>query len=72
MEKLTEKQEETFKCIKGYILQHRISPTIRELRDILGKNSTSTIKYSMDILKRKGYIDFEYGKNRTIKVLYEE
>lgn len=69
MTDLTEKQEEVFKAIKDYIQGYGYSPTIRELCSITGRKSSGTIHASLKILKRKGYIDYSYNRNRTIRVL---
>jgi repressor LexA len=66
---LTEKQYEMLNVIKGYIMQHRYSPSLSDLRDILGKKSTSTIVAMLKILKRKNYIDYDAGKYRSIRII---
>lgn len=71
MSDLTESQEKVFKALKEYIEEHHFAPTIRELANMVGKNSTGTIHASLTILKRKGYIDYQYNKNRTITILKE-
>ena len=71
MEKLTEKQEELLYCIKSYINSYGFSPSIRELQEMMNKKSTSTIKQGLDILRKKGYINFQDHKVRTIKILNE-
>lgn len=71
MEKLTEKQKKTFKAINDYIKQYGFSPTIRELCEMCEVKSPCTIHASLKILKRKGYIDYVYNRNRTIRVLNE-
>lgn len=71
MTDLTEKQERTLNAIKDYIQEHGYSPTIREICVECGVNSPATIHTSLKILKRKGYIDYVYNRNRTIRVLDE-
>lgn len=71
MTKLTKKQEKTLNIVKDYIQEHGYSPTIREICEICGVNSPATIHQSLKILKRKGYIDYVYNRNRTIRVLNE-
>ena len=69
---LTEKQRELFDAIKDYIQENGYSPTIRELCELLGKNSPATIHFGLKILKRKGYIDYVYNRNRTIRIIKGE
>lgn len=71
MIELTDKQEELLYCIKSYIEDYGFSPSIRELQEMMNKKSTSTIKQGLDILRKKGYINFQDHKVRTIKILNE-
>lgn len=71
MEDLTTKQEIVFDAIKSYIHDYGYSPTIRELCTITGRRSPGTIHAELKILKRKGYIDYIYNRNRTIRVINE-
>ena len=69
MTDLTEKQRLTLNVVKDYIQKYGFSPTIREICIECGVNSPATIHTSLKILKRKGYIDYDYNKCRTIRVL---
>lgn len=71
MEILSKKQEITFNAIKEYIEKYGFSPTIRELCEMVGVKSTCTIYQSLNILKRKGYINYVYNRSRTIRVLHD-
>ena len=72
MKELTSKQEQTLNAIKGYINEWGYSPTIRELCKITHKKSTGTMAVMLKRLKRDGYIDYEFNRNRTIRVLDNE
>lgn len=72
MEKLTDGEFDVFYLIKQFYIEHGISPSIRELCERSGKASTSTIHWYLKKLKRKGYIDYQPTKSRTIRILYEE
>lgn len=67
--KLTTKQTEVYNLIKKFIKEKGYSPTIRELCKILELNSSASIHRHLKILKQKGYITYEEGKSRTIKIL---
>ena len=69
MEKLTDKQEIVLDIIKDYIQEHGYSPSIRELCEIVGVNSPATMHYHLKRLKKKGYIDYIFNRNRTIRVI---
>ena len=71
MQDLTDVQKALYKAIKEYIEEYHYSPTIRELVQITGKKSTGTTAATLKILKRKGYIDYNYNRNRTIRILKE-
>ncbi len=68
MEDLTTKQKEVYEFIKKYINNYNYSPTIREISSLFEK-SVGTIYPMLKRLKSKGYITFEEGKARTIKIL---
>lgn len=66
---MTKEQFNVFYAIQEYIIEHGISPTIRELSAILGKSSPSTIVYHLKKLKKDGYIDYDEKKSRTIRIV---
>jgi repressor LexA len=66
---LTYKQIEFLRILQHYVKEHGFSPTVRELCQITGIKSTSTIKGYIDRLVEKGVIEKEDGKPRTIRIL---
>lgn len=66
---LTETQEKLYLTIKKYIENYGYSPTVRELCKLNGVNSPATIHYGLKQLKKKGYIDYLYNRNRTIRIM---
>ena len=66
---LTEIQERLYLTIKKYIEEYGYSPTVRELCKLNGVNSPATIHYGLKQLKKKGYIDYQYNRNRTIRIM---
>ncbi len=72
MKELTSGQEILLNAIKDYIKRWGYSPTIRELCQITNKKSPGTIVPMLKRLKRDGYIDYEYNRNRTIRVINNE
>lgn len=69
MKDLSEEQFNVFYAIKEYIIEHGISPTVRELCEITKKSSPATIHYHLKKLKQLGYIDYIEKKNRTIRII---
>ncbi|QYX42700.1 transcriptional regulator [Bacillus inaquosorum] len=53
MRKITERQYETLQVIEKYINEKGFAPTYRELMNMLGLTSPSTVKGLLDALKRK-------------------
>ncbi len=55
--------------IELYINEHGYSPTVRELADLFGVKSTSTMHGYLERLQKDGYISKLGTMPRTIKVL---
>lgn len=72
MKELTSRQQQLLDAIKDYINEWGYSPTLRELCKITHKKSTGTIAVMLKRLKEGGYIDYEFNRNRTIRVLNNE
>lgn len=69
---MTNRQEILLNAIKDYINEWGYSPTIRELCKITHKKSPATVSVMLKRLKKGGYIDYEFNRNRTIRVLDNE
>ena len=66
---LTFKQKVLLELIELYINEHGYSPTVRELADLFGVKSTSTMHGYLERLEKDGYISKHDTLPRTIKVL---
>ena len=66
---MTDKQNKVYEEIKKYIIENGYPPTIRELCDILNLKSTGTIQVMLKRIKKKGYIDYNEYKSRTIRII---
>lgn len=66
---LTKKQIEFLKILGKYIKEHKYSPTIRELCELTGLKSTSTVKGYIDRLIEKGILEREDDKPRTLRIV---
>lgn len=69
MEKLTKQQNKALKVIKKYVAKKGYSPTIREIKEMMGLSSTATVFVHLKHLFAKGYLKQTDGKFRTIEVL---
>ena len=59
---------EAMKAIFAYRQEHGISPSVRDLQNMLGLSSKSVVAYRLRRLKRLGAIAYEYAKSRTITI----
>jgi repressor LexA len=66
---MTRRLEEYYKIIKSFIEKNGYSPTIREIGELAGTTSSATSMIAVRRLKKLGYIEYEKGKNRTIRCL---
>lgn len=71
METITQKQQEVLNGIIQFYKERGFSPTVRELCEITGLKSTSSVSAYLNALEKKGYIKKDSTKPRTIIVLKE-
>jgi repressor LexA len=69
---LTRKQQMIFDFLKKEIRQRGYPPTVREICDAVGLNSTSTVHAHMETLEKKGYIRRSPTKNRSTEILEDD
>lgn len=69
MSDLPRRQLTTLNAICDFIASRGYSPTVRELCELTGRSSSGTVAVQLGCLRAKGYITFEDGKSRTIRVL---
>lgn len=69
MEKLTEAQQELYEWLAEYIKINQHSPSIRQMMQAMNLRSPAPIQSRLEHLRNKGYIDWNEGKARTIRVL---
>ena len=66
--KLTEQQDCVLSYIKKVILDRGYPPTVREIGQAIGLNSSSSVHSHLERLERKGYIRRDPTKPRTIEI----
>ena len=69
---LSKRQEEIYKYIVEYVKIKKYAPTIREIANAVGLNSTSTVYNHLKKLEEAKYIKRDEDKPRTIEILYED
>ncbi len=70
-ENLTDAQNELFEWIKDYLKEFQHSPSIRQMVEAMGLKSPAPIQSRLKHLQEKGYISWQGGKARTLKILSE-
>ena len=66
---LTARQRAALDFIAAYIAQHRVPPTLAEIRDHLGCRSKSRVHALLAALKERGHIDFLARRARSIALI---
>ena len=66
---LTSTEKAVFIAIVAFIGRNEYPPSVRDLCQITGLKSTSTVHAKLKALEQKGYISTQQGANRTIRVL---
>lgn len=68
---LSEKHKATLEAICDYILSNRQSPTVREIADMTGRSLVCTY-VSLDVLRKKGFVNWQKKRSRTISVFLDK
>ncbi len=68
---LTDAQSELYRWIKDYLKDFQHSPTIRQMMKAMGLKSPAPIQSRLKHLQDKGYISWQEGKARTLKIVDE-
>ena len=69
--KLTDAQNELYGWIKDYMRNFQHSPSIRQMMEAMGLKSPAPIQSRLKHLQEKGYISWQEGKARTMKIVEE-
>lgn len=69
MEKLTPRQQQILNFINKEVKEKNYPPSVREICDYVGLNSSSTVHSHLKALERKGYIKRAPTKPRAIELL---
>ena len=68
-QKLSEKQNKVLDAIIRYKQIHGFPPTVREICDLIGYKSTSSVASHLKVLREKGMITWVESMPRTITVV---
>ncbi len=70
-DKLTQAQNDLYLWIKGYLKDYQHSPSIRQMMNAMGLKSPAPIQSRLKHLQDKGYISWQEGKARTLRIVDE-
>lgn len=65
-------EKRIFQFVKGYIVSNGEAPTIREIGDRVGLNSSSSVHAALASLEREGLIKRAANKHRGIELVQHE
>lgn len=66
---LTARERDTFEVLKTHIAQHGYVPTLKELAVLIGVKHPATVRDLLLGLKSKGYVTWQEGSGRSIRLL---
>ena len=69
--KLTSAQNELYEWIRSYMKKFQHSPSIRQMMQAMQLKSPAPIQSRLKHLQEKGYISWEEGKARTMRIVDE-
>ncbi|WP_456273649.1 LexA family protein [Bacillus sp. AK031] len=69
MAELTQRQKEVLEAISEYGNKNNYPPAYRDIGEMVGLKSSSTVSWFLHKLKEKGYISWEPTQPRTLRVI---
>lgn len=66
---LNDREKEILEVINNYILVNEFSPTVREIGEMVGLKSSSTVHNYLKGLEEKGYLERHKSCPRALKLL---
>jgi len=66
---LSERQQGILEFIREFLEENQFPPSIREIGKQVGISSTSVVKYNLEVLERKGFIERGRDISRGIRLL---
>ena len=70
MERLTEPQKELYEWLVEYIKLNQHSPSIRQMMQGMNLKSPAPVQSRLEHLRNKGYIGWDEGRARTLRILH--
>ncbi len=69
---LTDRQQEIFDAISGFVHAHGCAPSVKEIGAAVGISSTNGVVKQLDAMQRKGYLRRQKGRARSIHLIESE
>lgn len=66
---LSERQQGILDFVREHIRENQFPPSIREIGENVGISSTSVVKYNLDVLEKRGYIQRDPDISRGIRLV---
>ncbi|GAA6122842.1 transcriptional repressor LexA [Bifidobacterium psychraerophilum] len=66
---LTPRQSKVLNAIRTHISARGFAPSFREIGDVAGLKSPSSVKHQLEVLEEKGYIRMSANKGRAIELI---
>ncbi|MDA8057218.1 MAG: helix-turn-helix domain-containing protein, partial [Actinomycetota bacterium] len=70
-EVLTTKRRQILDCISASLRERGYPPSVREIGEVVGLTSSSTVHAHLAVLQREGYLRRDPTKPRAIEVRYD-
>lgn len=72
MKRLTRRQREVLDACLAYTRTHGYPPSLREIQQMVGLQSVSTVYVHVQALERKGYLQRAPGSPRAMRILHPD
>ena len=70
--RLTARQRKVLRVIREWVEEHGYPPSVREIGDAVGLQSTSSVHHQLRTLERKGYLRRDPNRTRAVDVRLPE
>ena len=70
--KLPPGQRKTLEASRQFIVDNGYPPTVEQLRIATGLKAVSTVHYHLLALKKKGFVYWNRGEARTLRIIEKE
>lgn len=70
--RLTARQRKVLRVIREWVQEHGYPPSVREIGDAVGLQSTSSVHHQLRTLERKGYLRRDPNRTRAVDVRLPE